>query len=193
MTEQTAPKEKKEPVVTTVTMEDGRVVEFAGKRRIIKNSEIVDGQLVTTIDFVNGKSVVFRAPKDPKFLALLAGHGAEQKLGDAAAGAETIEDAFEAVAEVAIRMENGEWNAKREPGSSAAGGSILVKALAEFRPNLTIEQVRQFLAGKSQAEKMALRNSAALRPIVQRLEAEKAARSKTPGVDAEALLGQLDA
>lgn len=189
MSEAQATKEKKvAPAIVTVTMEDGRVVEFVGKRKILKSSELIDSELVTTIDFANGKSVRFVAPKS--ILAQLAGHGAEQKLGDAAAGAEDLDDAFEAVQELATRLARGEWNVKRE-SSGASGASILVKALCKLYPNRTVEQIREFLSNKTHAEKMALRNSEKVRPIVEELEA---ARAKKPGtaIDTDALMQGLE-
>ena len=51
-----------------------------------------------------------------------------------------------------------------------------------------MEEIKTFLAGKTPAEKTALRNTAALRPIIARLEEEKGKKSN---VDADALLGQL--
>ena len=48
--------------------------------------------------------------------------------------------------------------------------------------------LRRLLAGKTPAEKTALRNTAALRPIIARLEEEKGKKSN---VNADALLGEL--
>lgn len=180
---------KTKAVTTTVTMEDGRVLDFVGKRKLLKSSEVVDGQLITRIDFINGKTVTFRAPKE--LYAKLAGHGAEQKLGDVAAGVEDIDDAFEAVAELALRLEAGEWNVKRE-SNGAAGGSVLLRALMEAYPAKGAEALRAFLATKNQAQKLALRNSDTIRPIVQRLEAAKAKKAAAP-VDTDAMLSELDA
>lgn len=183
-----AQEKKAAPVINTVTMEDGRVIDFVGKRKILKSSSLVDGKLITVIDFANGKSVNFVAPQE--ILAQLAGHGAEQKLGDAAAGAEDLDDAFEAVQELATRLGRGEWNVKRE-SSGASGASILVKALCKLYPARTVEQIREFLSNKTHAEKMALRNSEKVRPIVEELEA---ARAKKPGnvIDTDALMQGLE-
>lgn len=185
MTEQTAP--KADPVVTTVTMEDGRVVDFVGKRKIQKASEIVNGQVVTTIDFVNGRTVRFVMPQE--LLGQFAAHGAEQKLGDAAAGEKDIDDAVEAVAETAARLARGEWNVKRESSGGSGGASILVKALCEHSGK-SVEQIRQFLSTKTQAQKMAMRQSAQIKPIIDRLEAEKQAK-KGGSVNTEELFAGL--
>ena len=54
----------------------------------------------------------------------------------------------------------------------------------------SFEQIKQFLNGKSQAEKVALRNNPKIKPIVERIEAEKA--SKKANVDTDAMLGELE-
>ena len=87
------------------------------------------------------------------------------------------------------RLYNGDWSVKRE-SSGMAGTSVLVRALVEHTGK-TVEQIKAFLAGKSQAEKVALRNNPKIKPIVDRIESEKAA--KKTSVDTDALLGELDA
>jgi hypothetical protein len=69
-----------------------------------------------------------------------------------------------------------------------AGTSVLLRALMEYS-NRTVDQVKEFLKGKTQTEKLALRNSAKIKPIVDKLEAEKLA--KNAKVDTTALLGEL--
>jgi hypothetical protein len=75
----------------------------------------------------------------------------------------------------------------REAGGMA-GTSVLARALAEIK-NLPIERVKEFLSKKSQAEKIALRNNPSVKPVVERIEAEK--NAKASKVDTEALLGEL--
>ena len=91
------------------------------------------------------------------------------------------------VDELIDRLNKGEWSTKRE-GSPFTGASVLLRALCEAYGR-TPEQVKEFLKDKTPAEKMAFRNSAKVKPIVERLEAEKA--SKGSKVDAEALLKGL--
>lgn len=186
----TAPAETK-PGVEKVKMEDGREVEFVGKRRMLKDSIFEDstGHPTIRLDFRNGRTVSFRIPET--LLLKFAAHGAEQKLGDEVAGykEDELDDQVLAVEELVKRLNNGEWNVKRE-GGSLAGTSILMKALVEFSGGArTPEQVKEFLSGKSQAEKLALRNSPKIKPIIERIEAERAA--KTAHVDTEALLAGL--
>ena len=179
---------KTETQVVTVTMTDGRVVDFAGKRKLLKDSSVnADGKVQVRLDFRNGETRLFTLPDNllPKFAA----HGAEQKLGDEIAGLDDVEDCVLAVDELIDRLYNGEWGIKRE-ANGMAGTSVLVRALVEHTGK-TVEQIKQFLSGKSQAEKVALRNNPKIKPIVERIEAEKA--SKKANVDTDAMLGELEA
>lgn len=174
--------------VEKVTMPDGRVVEFSGKRKMLKESLFPDNQLpVIQLDFRNGKSLKFQLP--PELLLKFAAHGAEQKLGDETAGETDVDDMVLAVEDLIERLNKLEWSVKRE-GGGMSGTSVLLKALME-KSGKPIDAVKTFLKTKTPAEKMALRNSAQLKPIVDRLEAEKL--SKAAKVDTDALLSSLDA
>ena len=107
--------------------------------------------------------------------------------GDEIAGLDDVGDCVLAVDELIDRLYNGEWGVKRE-ANGMAGTSTLLKALVEHTGK-TVEQIKAFLANKSQAEKVALRNNAKIKPIVERIEAEKAA--KKTNVDTDAMLGEL--
>lgn len=176
---------KQDPIITTVKMTDGRVVEFPGKKRLIKTSFPETWKV--QLDFVNGETRTWVVPE--KLRAKCACHGGEQKLGDETAGLDDVDDMVEAVDELIDHLNAGEWTQRRE-GSGMAGTSVLLKALIE-KTGKSIETVRAFLKDKTQAEKMALRTSANLKPIVDRLEAEKA--SKVAKVDTEAMFKQLEA
>lgn len=189
---------KAEPQVTTVKMDDGTVVDFPGKRKLQKSSTVdADGVIKTRLDFVNGEFRVFTIP--PALLHKFAAHGAEQKLGDHIAGLKgkngteaDIDDCIFAIDELMDRLNSGEWNATSAAGNGMAGVSVLAKALVEFTGQ-SIAQIKTFLSAKTQAEKIALRNNPKVKPIVERLEAEKAAKAvaKGPAIDTDALLGQL--
>lgn len=171
----------------TVSLSDGRQVEFAGKRKMLKETlinEAGDGVAIR-IDFRNGVTRTFNCPKE--LLLRFAGHGMEQKYGDECAGVDDVDDMVLAVDDLDKRIQNLEWNVKRE-GGGFGGTSILLRALVEFSGKTT-EQIKAFLEGKNQAEKLALRNSAQLKPIVERLEAEKAAKGAK--VDTDALLATI--
>ena len=57
----------------------------------------------------------------------------------------------------------------------------------------TAEEIKKFLSDKTAAQKAALRTNPKIKPIVDRLEAEKAAKSakKADAVDTDALLNEL--
>lgn len=172
----------------TVTMDDGRVVDFAGKRKMLKTAlHREDGSIAVRLDFVNGESRTFTLPDT--LLGKFAAHGAEQKLGDEIAGLEDVEDCILAIDELTERLNVGEWGIKREAGG-LAGTSILARALVEHSKK-TPEEIKNFLANKTHAQKVALRSNSALAPIIAKLEAAKNKKKST--VDTEALLDELDA
>ena len=178
---------KPETTVETVTLTDGRIVDFAGKRKLLKESSVTaDGKVAVRLDFRNGETRLFTIPD--ALLNRFAAHGAEQKLGDEIAGLNDVEDCVLAVDELIDRLYNGEWSIKRE-ANGMAGTSVLVRALVEHTGK-TVDAIKQFLSGKSQAEKVALRNNPKIKPIVERIEAEKA--SKKANVDTDAMLGELE-
>lgn len=180
---------KQEPVVNTVKMDDERLVEFTGKRKMLKESIVhADGRLQVRLDFVNGETRTFTLPTG--LVAKFALHGAEQKLGDEIAGVEDVEDCIMAIDALTERLSKGDesaWTAKRE-ASGMAGTSVLAKALVEHSGK-SIEVIKAFLATKTQQEKVALRNNASIKPIIDRLEAAK--NAKKTGVDTDSLLGEL--
>lgn len=181
-----APATKKEAAaIEAVTMTDARIVDFVGKRKLLKDSFVKDGKVSIRLDFRNGETRTFTIPD--ALLLKFAAHGAEQKLGDEIAGLTDIEDAVMAIDELTTRLDAGEWGVKRE-ANGMAGTSVLVRALVEHTGK-TVEAIKAFLAGKTQAEKVALRNNPKVKPIVERIEAEKAAKSSK--VDTDALLGEL--
>lgn len=178
--EATAAKPKAE--VTMVKMSDGREVEFAGKRKLLKTVIVDDKGVKVQMDFVNGTTRTF--PVRDAYFYQAAGHGMSQKYGDETAGLDDVDDMVLAVDELDGRLAKGEWTMKRE-GGGLGGTSVLLRALVELSGK-TAEDVKAFLGTKSQQEKLALRNSAKVKPIVDRIEAEKA--SKAAKVDTDALL-----
>lgn len=195
----------KQPEIETVTMDDGRTVDFAGKRRVNKESFATSDHLSIRLDFRNGETRTFTIPHgfaDPsapvaKTMIKAAAHGLEQKLGDEMAGIEKIEDAIEAVDELMIRLERGEWNATREGGGTGmAGASVLARALVEVSGQ-PIKTVREYLSGLDAKMKTALRGDPTVAPVIARLEREAAERAAArgkaaaPTVDTAALLAGL--
>lgn len=180
-------------ITVNVNMTDGRTVTFSGaKRKMLKTSVIneAEGTITTTFDFRNGEVRKFQLRADDVLFARFAAHGIEQKIGDEASGTESVDDMVLDIEDVIERLANGEWGVRREGGGNA-GASVLMQALAELY-NKPLDAIKTFLSGKTQAEKMALRANAKVKPIVDRIEAERAAKSTAGSkVDSDALLGEL--
>lgn len=168
-----------------VQMEDGSVAEFGSKKKMLKDTRIEGSEIITKLSFANGRVITFNMPEE--MILRFAAFGADQKFGDNIAGLTDIDDCVLATEELADRLMKGEWSMKRE-SSGMGGTSILVRALVEHTGK-TVETIKEFLSKKSQAEKIALRNNTRIKPIIDRLEAEKAA-GKT-GVDTDAMLDEL--
>jgi len=117
-------------------------------------------------------------------------HGLKQKLVDAAAisrnpdtgRSATVADKLAAVQDVLDRLLAGEWNKRREGGSG--NGGLLFRALCIMFPNKTADGVKEFLAGKSDAEKAALRRNPKVAAIMDTLRDDG-------DVDSDDLLGEL--
>jgi len=171
-----------------VTLTDGRIAYFGKRQKLVKTTTIDEdsGTITTTLDFLNGETRTFTAPAS--LILKFAAHGVEQKLGDAIAGETETADAVLAVEDLMARLANGDWTAPRKVGEFA-GTSILIQALVEASGK-TVAEIKDFLAPKTHAEKLALRRSDKLRPIIERLEAAKAVNSKST-VDTDSLLGEL--
>lgn len=187
--EQVPPAAAAEIASETISMLDGRKVEFAGsptsdrRRKMLKDTVFDDnGHPTVRFDFRNGETRHFRIPES--LVLRLAGHGAEQKIGDAAAGEKDVDDMILAIESVMDRLSKGEWNVARE-GGGFGGTSVLMRALAELSGK-PIEEVKEKVKSMSPKEKVLLRTHAKVAPIIQRLEAEKAA--KDAHVDPDALL-----
>lgn len=180
--------------VTSVTLTDGRTVDFVGKRQMLKEYGVdASGNVFARFDFRNGETrqLILAAA----LLATAAGHGVVQKVGDSAAGEKKVEDMVLAVEETIKQLEAGEWNVKRE-GGGFSGAGVVVRALCESTGK-TPEQVKAFIDKKiadtgatRQAIYSSLRLSEKLKPIIARLEAESA--SKESKIDADAALAELE-
>ena len=156
--------------------------------------DMVNGSL--GLAFANGKNLTIQLRDlSPELLEQAALHGLKQKLVDAAAisrnpdtgRAASIDDKYEAVRTVFDRLLSGSWNAVREGGSGASGG-LLFRALCRmYEGRKTAEDIKEFLEGKSDAEKAALRKNPKIAAIIDTLRAEKG-----DGGNSEELLAELD-
>lgn len=165
-----------------------RVVIFGEKQRMKKDYGVEDSNVFVQIDFDNGRTIkllqyagnlteVAKGGTDDAKFAQVAldamGHGLSQKLGDAGAGAESTDDAYESILEVAKRIDGGEWNkAAGEGGGSAKGSSELVKALVIVMGQ-PIEVIREFMPTLTAAEKTALRRTEPVQKAIEQLRADR--------------------
>lgn len=127
-------------------------------------------------------------------------HGLKQKIVDAAAisrnpetgRSATITDKFDAMSEVATRLYAGEWNKRREGGTGAGAGGLLFAALVRlYAGRKSDDEIRTFLAGKTDAEQAALRASSRVAPIIAEIKAERAAK-KGDAPNGDELLAGLE-
>lgn len=200
MTEEVkAPKAKAE--VTLVKMDDGREVGFAGKRRMIKTSDITPEGVTTRFDFVNGETrSITITPEDPLALKLI-GHGLQQKVGDETAGDESVDDMILHVDAILERLAKGEWGAERSGTSDGfSGASVVVRAIMEasgkdqaFVKAFLEKKLEQGKADGLTRQKL---YAAYKRPgtktaeIIDRITKEKLAK-ETPSVDVDAELAEM--
>lgn len=178
---------KEHTVYTTVKMDDGREVKFAGKRQLLKNSHVENGKVHVLFDFVNGKSLKFTAPE--KLMHQLAAHGAKQKIGDVMDGKATLDDNILALEDEIKRLHEGEWTAERVAGDSMSGASIVIRAIVEAsglggKTPKTVDWVKEFLSKKLD---------------VAKAKGEKLSRSdlyasfRRPGTDVAKIIARLEA
>jgi hypothetical protein len=159
-------------------------------------SATIDGNTLM-LTFANGKTLIMRGDaltSDVQQYAMM--HGLKQKLVDAAAisrnpetgRAATVEDKYQAVKTVYDRLLAGQWNATREGGGNAGG--LLFQALCRmYAGRKTAEDIKAFLAEKTDAEKTALRKNPRVAAIIEEIRAEQ---GKTANIDTDELLGELE-
>lgn len=165
------------------------------KRNATIQATINDSQLKLT--FANGEELVIAASDLTQDIRLAATmHGLKQKLVDAAAisrnpetgRAASIEDKYQAVKAVFDRLLGGQWNATREGGGNAGG--LLAQALTRmYAGRKTAEDIKAFLAEKTDAEKTALRKNPRVAAIIEEIRAEQ---GKAADIDTDELLGELE-
>lgn len=182
--------------VASVNLSDGRVVEFAGKRQMLKEISTEHGKATVRFDFRNGETRTFHVPHNN--LLQYAAHGASQKIGDETSGVADVDDMVVAVDEMIGRLEKGEWNARRAAsGDSFTGASVVIRAIGEVTGK-TAYEVKAFLEAKLAANSTLTRRAlyASFRSptsktgaVIARLEAAKAEKKET--VHADDLLAEM--
>ena len=149
------------------------------------------------LKFANGQELAITASQlTNNVMEYAIFHGLKQKLVDAAAisrnpetgRAATVEDKYQAVKTVYDRLLSGQWNATREGGGNAGG--LLAQALCRmYAGRKTAEDIKAFLADKSDAEKTALRKNPRVAAIIEEIRAEQ---GKAANIDTDELLGELE-
>lgn len=210
--EQTTSKSKTE--YTQVAMTDGRTVQFAGKRKVNKETvldeskiliegdtmQIQAGAISIRMDFRNGETRTMPLPLS--LLAQFAGHGGEQKFGDELATTAdkplSEDDMVIAIDDLNALIQSGKWGAGRASGGGGvSGASVVVQAIMEATGK-DMATVKAFLQKKLDADKdlsrRALYDSFRVAGtktgvIIKRLEEAKLA--KTAKVDADAELENI--
>ena len=178
---------KSKAAVETVQMNDGRSVDFAGKRKMLKDVFLNDAENEVSVrfDFRNGETRTFTVPDS--LLLKFAGHGASQKIGDETAGESEVDDMVEAVDSIMSRLENGEWGAERAAGGGFSGAGTVVRALMEVSGKSKAEI--QAWIEKKMTETSATRQAiyASLRqgdnPVAKRIAELEAAKQSKKGVE----------
>jgi len=195
---------KSTTVYTDVTMEDGRVVKFPGKRQVDKTTSVDEatGTASVRFDFLNGKTRTLVSTELSQGTQLMAlAHGLSQKVGDEWSGVKDIDEITMTCDEMLKRLRTEGWTAPREAGDSMAGASIVIRALCEATSK-DQDWVKAFLDKKIADAKAAgqkltrqdlyasFRNpTSKTGQIIKRMEDEKL--SKATKVDADAELAAM--
>lgn len=152
---------------------------------------------VLTLSFANGKALMIDNTMLTEEIARAAMfHGLKQKLVDAAAISRnpetgrpaTVEDKYQAVKTVYDRLLAGAWNATRE-GGGATGGLLLQALVRMYAGRKTVDELRAFLADKTDAEKTALRKNPRVAQIIEDIRVET---GKAANIDTDEMLGELE-
>lgn len=194
-------KQKEDTAVKTVVMEDGRSVEFAGTRNLLKNV-LIDreaGKAAVRFDFSNGRTFLFQVPGPALpgadgILLECAAHGASQKIGDETAGAESVDDSVMAVQAMIERLQTGdpkEWRKRNEGGGKAfSGASLLLEAMLRRYPEAQKEALEAYVKGLTKPERDAMQRHPQMEPFVKAVQAERDAKK---GINADDLEAKLQA
>lgn len=171
------------------------------KRQTAITAEIIHNETdnrpcALLLQFANGEMLSITASQlQPSIMEYAIFHGLKQKLVDAAAisrnpetgRSATVEDKYQAVKAVYDRLLAGQWNANREGGGNAGG--LLFQALCRmYQGRKTPEELRAFLADKTDAEKTALRKNPRVAQVIEEIRAEQ---GKAANIDTDELLAEL--
>ena len=197
---------------TTVKMTDGREVQFAGKRKVNKETVIDEskialdekdgllqfdpGAVSIRMDFRNGETRLISLPLS--LMARFAGHGGEQKFGDELATPAdkplSEEDMVIAIDDLNAEIQAGKWGKGRAAGGGGvSGASLVVQALMEVTGK-DMATIKAYLQKKLDSDKELTRRAlydsfrvAGTKTgiVIKRLEDAKLAKSAKVDADAE--------
>lgn len=201
---------------TEVTLSDGRVVSFAGKRKVLKETLIDEskiaideenglvqferGAVSVRMDFRNKETRTLELPLS--LIARFAGHGGEQKFGDELASPRdkplSEDDMVIAIDDLYALISKGEWGKGRAAGGGGvSGASLVVQAIVEATGK-DLATVKAFLQKKLDTteglSRKALYDSFRVAGtktgvIIKRMEDEKLAKNAV--VDADATIAEI--
>lgn len=209
---------KAKPEVTEVTLNDGRVVKFTGKKNLNKEytSDTKAGTVKAVFDFRTGDTLAFETGIDDlEMLLQCAGHGIIQKGGDECSkvkalenGEPDVESMVVAVESVLTRLANtaasldDRWFAATEGGDGFSGASVVIRAIMEATskdaPFVKAYLEKKLEAGKAEGLTRQKLYQAYRKPgsktaaIIARMEQEKLAATTT-SVDPDADLAEMAA
>lgn len=172
-------------VVQNVEMEDGKVVQFPGKRKLQIESKVdANGVLQVRCDFLNGR--VLQTSVSGDMLIKFLEFGASQKFRDVIAGEDDVDSCVLDVEEFMGLLAKGQWTTERQRGTGSS--APLHKAVMEVTGK-SAEEVKVWLNSLTQKQKLDLRKDEKIKPIIDRIEAAK--KSKQPASDTASLLAGL--
>ena len=158
----------------------------------------MNGKLGLT--FANGEVLTLMASDlTPELATYAMFHGLKQKLVDAAAiscdpetgRSPSLDAKIAAVREVYDRLMVGQWN--KPAGEGTATGGLLYMALCRlYEGRKTGDDLKTYLAGKSDKDKAALRKNPKIAAIIEEIKAERAANATDAEVDTDEMLQELE-
>ena len=145
-----------------------------------------DEELMTvTLTHVQGRSETFAFNALPAPIqARLGLYGLTQKLSDKAAkeAGTPAAEKWDGIMSAYAALLNGDWSTRGE-----GAGSMLLRAMCEAYPARGREELKAVIDGWSTAERNAVSRSSRIKPILDRLQAERAS-----DIDADDLLAELE-
>ena len=131
-----------------------------------------------TFEFSDGRTLSIAVSElTPEMATRAAMHGLSQKGGDSYAGAESVDEAYDACESTlaALRGPNGTWST-RTVGEGGARGTMLVEALyrATKHEGKTMDDCEQLVADMSDEQKKGIRNIPAIKAQLDAIAAERA-------------------